>query len=74
MLLFCTTNSLFAYIYIYSMLSVVDELCMPAYTNHVRSYHWILLIFGVDDGTVEVLDSLSKDPEDYKSLHLLLER
>jgi hypothetical protein len=28
-LLSCTTNSIFAY----SMLSVVDELCMPAYTN-----------------------------------------
>ena len=42
------------------MLSVVDELCMPAYTNRVTSYHWILLIIRIDDGTVEVLDSLSK--------------
>jgi Ulp1 family protease len=56
------------------MLSVVDELCMPAYTNRVRSYHWILLIIRIDDGTVEVLDSLSKDPEEYRSLHSMLDR
>ena len=56
------------------MLSVVDELCMPAYTNRVRSFHWILLIIRIDDGTVEVLDSLSKDPEEYKSLYSMLDR
>ena len=63
----------FYLLYIYSMLSVVDELCMPAYTNHVCSFHWILLIIRIDDGTIEVLDSLSKDPEEYKSLHSMLD-
>ena len=64
----------FYLIYIYLMLSVVDELCMPAYTNRVRRYHWILLIIRVDDGTVKVLDSLSKDLEEYRILYLMLDR
>ena len=49
------------------MLSVVDELCMPAYIN-VRRFHWILLIISVDDGIVETLDSLHKDPQEYTSV------
>jgi hypothetical protein len=55
------------------MLSIIDELCMPAYIN-VRSYHWILLNIRVDAGVVEVMDSLDKDPEDYNSVVLMLQR
>jgi Ulp1 family protease len=55
------------------MLSVVDELCMPAYIN-VRSFHWIVLIIKVDAGTVEALDSLGKDPREYTSVFWMLDR
>jgi hypothetical protein len=42
--------------------------------KRVRIFHWILLIIRVDEGTVEVLDSLGKDPEEYISLFLMLDR
>ena len=47
------------------MLSVTDELLM--YIN-VRSYHYILLIIDVYNGRVEVMDSLAKPEEKYKSI------
>ena len=40
----------------------------------VRSYHWILLIIKIEEGIVVVLDSLRKDPNDYKSLRQMLDR
>ena len=55
------------------MLSVIDELCMPAYIN-VRSFHWILLIIRVDEEIVEVMDSLRKDPDEYTSMQLMLQK
>ena len=64
---------LYTFYFAYSMLSVIDELCMTAYIN-VRSFHWILLIIRIDDGTVEVMDSLRKDPKEYKSLVCMLQR
>jgi len=55
------------------MLSVIDELCMPAYIN-VRRFHWILLIIKVDVGQVDVMDSLSKDLKEYADLIEMLQR
>jgi len=64
---------LYTFYFAYSMLSVIDELCMPAYIN-VRSFHWILLIIKVDDGIVYIMDSLQKDPEDYNNIVFMLQR
>ena len=64
---------MYTFYFAYSMLSVIDELCMPAYVN-VRSFHWILLSIQVDRGVVEVMDSLDKDPEDYSSVVDMLQR
>jgi Ulp1 family protease len=55
------------------MLSVVDELCMPAYIN-VRRFHWILIIISVDDGIVQTLDSLGKEPREYVSVVQMIDR
>ena len=63
----------YKFYFAYSMLSVVDELCMPAYIN-VRRFHWILLIIRVDYGIVETLDSLGKDPREYASVVRMLDR
>ena len=63
----------YKFYFAYSMLSVVDELCMPAYIN-VRRFHWIMLIIRVDEETVETLDSLDKDPREYTSVVLMLDR
>ena len=64
---------MYTFYFAYSMLSVIDELCMPAYVN-VRSFHWILLIIKVDVGQVKIMDSLDKDPEDYSSVVDMLQR
>ena len=63
----------YKFYFAYSMLSVVDELCMPAYIN-VRRFHWILLIISVDDGIVETLDSLGKDPGEYAGVVRMIDR
>ena len=42
--------------------------------KRVRSYHCILVIIRVDEGIVEVLDSLRKDPAEYKSLVQMVNR
>ena len=48
---------------------------MPAYTNVCAcSFHWILLIIKIDEGKVQVLDSLLKEPKEYTSLKLMLDR
>ena len=48
---------------------------MPAYIYiRVHSYHWILLIIKIEEGIVLVLDSLRKDPNDYRSLRQMLDR
>ena len=62
----------YKFYFAYSMLSVVDELCMPAYIN-VRRFHRILLIIRVDEGIVESLDSLSKDPKEYNNVVLMID-
>ena len=54
------------------MLSVIDELCMTAYIN-VHSFHFILMVIKIHDGTVEVLDSLLKPCDQYKSCIELLQ-
>ena len=64
---------LYTFYFAYSISSVIDELCMPAYIN-VRSFHWILLIIRVDEGVVEIMDPLGKDQELYDSLLTLLQR
>ena len=40
----------------------------------VRSYDWILVIIKIEEGIVLVLDSLRKDPNDYRSLRQMLDR
>jgi hypothetical protein len=55
------------------MLSVIDDLCMPAYINMCR-FHWILLNIQVDAGLVEIMDSLDRDPEKFESLIYMLQR
>ena len=53
---------LYTFFFAYSMLSVLDELCMSAYVFlNVRSYHWILLDIQVDLSRVEIWDSLTRD-------------
>ena len=47
------------------MLSVIDELL--TYIN-VRSFHWILLIIKVDKGTVQIMDPLDKNMDEYRDL------
>ena len=64
---------LYTFYFAYSMLSVIDELCMPAYIN-VRSYYWILLNIRVDAGVVEVMDSLYKDRKEYSDMEEMLRR
>ena len=64
---------LYTFYFAYSMLSVIDELCMHAYIN-VRRFHWILLIISPDVGTVEIMDSLRKDPREYPSVILMLQK
>jgi hypothetical protein len=48
------------------MLSLTDELCMTVYINTCR-FHFILLVIRIHDGDIHVLDSLRKDPEEYKT-------
>jgi hypothetical protein len=55
------------------MLSVIDELCMPAYIN-VRSFHWIMIIIQVDHGRVDIMNSSDKSLEDYSNLLDMLQR
>ena len=48
---------------------------MLAYTNVCAcSFHWILLIIEVDEGNVQVLDSLLKDVNDYTIVRGMVER
>ena len=56
-----------------SMLSVIDELCMTVYIN-VYSFHWILLNIHVDTGVVDLMDSMNKEQEEYKSVISVLNR
>ena len=41
---------------------------------NVRRFHWILLIIRVDEGVVEVMDSLRKDMDEYLNLQEMLQR
>ena len=63
----------YTFYFAYSMFSVIDELCMHVYIN-VRKFHWILLIIRVDEGVVEVMDSLRKDMDEYLNLQEMLQR
>ena len=59
------------------LISVVDELCICPlnYTNMCAcSFHWILLIIEVDEGKVEVLDSLLKEVTDYEIVKGMADR
>ena len=56
-----------------SMLSVIDELCMTVYIN-VCSLHWILLNIHVDTGVVDLMDSMNKEQEEYKSVISVLNK
>ena len=59
------------------LISVVDEICTCPlnYTNVCAcSYHWILLIIQVNEGKVEVLDSLLKKANDYAIVRGMVDR
>jgi len=59
------------------LISVVDELCTCPlnYTNVCAcSFHWILLIIEVDEGKVQVLDSLYKNPSEYAIVRGMVDR
>ena len=58
---------LYTFCFAYSMLSVIDELC-------VRMFHFILLVIQVDEGVVLVMDSKRKDPEMWADLSKMLQR
>ena len=48
---------------------------MLAYTNMCAcSFHWILLIIEVDEGKIQVLDSLLKEIKEYHNVKLMLDR
>ena len=64
---------LYTFYFSYSMLSVIDELCMSAYVN-VRKFHWILLNIQVDKSQVEVNDSLSWDQEKWSDMKAMLQK
>ena len=68
-----SVSVLYTFFFAYSMLSVIDELCISAYVN-VRSFHWILLNIQVDKSEVEVNDSLSKDQEKWSNMKAMLTR
>ena len=58
---------LYTFCFAYSMLSVIDELC-------VRRFHFILLVIQFDAGKVLVMDSLRKDSEMWADLKKILQR
>ena len=58
---------LYSFYFAYSMFSVIDELCMPAYIK-VRIFHWIMLSIMVDEGKVDIIDPLYKEQELYESI------
>jgi hypothetical protein len=53
----------------YSMLSLIDELCM-----RVCSYHWILLKIQFDKSSVEILDSLDKPEVLFSDMKVMLQK
>ena len=38
------------------------------------SFYWILLDIQVDKGTVEIMDPLKRDPEEFRSMQDILQR
>jgi len=68
-----SVSVLYTLFFAYSMLSVIDELCMSAYVN-VRRFHWILLSIKVDKSEVEVMDSLNRNQEEWSDMKAMLQR
>jgi len=64
---------LYTFYFAYSMLSEIDELCMPAYIN-VRRFHWILLIIQIDKGRVFIMDSRDKALTEWGDMQEMLQR
>ena len=54
-------------LFVYSMLSVIDELCM-------HSFHYILLIIILDQGVVLFMDPLRIETEKWEDLAEMLQR
>ena len=48
-----------------SMLSVIDELCIMTVYINVCSFHWILFNIHVDNGAVDLMDSMFKEQDEY---------
>ena len=68
-----SVSVLYTLFFAYSMVSLIDELCMSAYVN-VRRFHWILLSIQVDKSEVEVMDSLNKDQEQWSDMKAMLQK
>ena len=47
------------------MLSVIDELCIMTVYINVCSFHWILFNIHVDNGAVDLMDSMFKEQDEY---------
>jgi hypothetical protein len=57
------------FFFAYSMLSVIDELCM-----RVSSFHWILLKIQFDTSTVQILDSMDKPEVLFSDMKAMLQK
>ena len=68
-----SVSVLYTLFFAYSMLSLIDELCMSAYVND-RRFHWILLSIKVDKSEVEVMDSLNRNQEEWSDMKAMLQR
>jgi hypothetical protein len=64
-----SVSILYTFFFAYSMLSVIDELCM-----HVCSFHWILLKIQFDKSRVEIMDSLDKQEALFSNMKAMLQK
>jgi hypothetical protein len=62
-------TKLYTFFFAYSMLSVIDELCMC-----VCSFHWILLKIQFDTSTVQILDSMDKPEVMFTDMKAMLQK
>jgi hypothetical protein len=57
------------FFFAYSMLSVIDELCMRVY-----SFHWVLLKIQFDTSSVQILNSLDKPDVLFSDMKAMLHK
>jgi hypothetical protein len=64
-----SVSILYTFFFAYSMLSVIDELCMCVY-----SYHWIPLKIQFDKSRVEIMNSLDKPEALWSDMKVMLQK